>query len=190
MTRMRSKTSNSRLGQGRSASDAGRGRRGHGGLVSQRGSGGRRITVLKQRPKVWLHGNAYPEQRYRWPLFVLRKGCAAPLSSDCTQLQITPRWAIACFKPTYHQLRRQYGDDYQVIIDELLQVEAPQCDDAQQPTRGAEHELRRRIALAIAVLMNREGVPVRYPIAARFPRPANAEAISQPWLRALLTGWF
>jgi hypothetical protein len=104
-------------------------------------------------------------------------------------LQITPRWAVACFKPTYHQLRRYYGDDAQTIVEKLVEAEVPQCRDGQQPMRGAEHELHRRVALAVAILMSLEGIPVQYPSEARFPRPLQAQAISQPWLRALLTGW-
>jgi hypothetical protein len=148
----------------------------------------RKLRVLRKRPKVWAHGQAYPVQRYMWPRFVLSGGCQSPLSEDCNHLDISPQWAIACFKPTYHRLRKRYGDDYQAIVDAFLETEMPQCQG--RPKRGAEHELQRRIALAVAILMNREGSPVRYPPPARFPRPSKAQVISQPWLRALITGWF
>ena len=119
-------------------------------------------------------------------MFVLPQGCTPPLTADCAQLQITPRWAIACFKPAYHRLRNYYGNNVEGLIEALMAYES-NCGDA--PMRGAQHELHRRIVLAVAVLMNREGVPVTYPPTAQFPRPSQADAITQPWLRALLTGW-
>lgn len=178
MPRTHLKTSTSRLGRGRRARGAGRGHRG-GGPGGRHGPVGRRIVVLRQHPRVWVAGRAYPRQTYRWPLFVLAQGCPSPLSADCTQLQITPRWAVACFKPAYHQLRSYYGNDARTIVEQIVRAAAIHCIDG-QPTRGAEYELHRRVGVAVAILMNIEGVPVRYPSTARFPRPLQADAISQP----------
>jgi len=130
----------------------------------------------------------YPRQAFVWPNFVLPQTCTSPLSRDCSTLQISPQWAIACFKPTYHRLRATYGQNYEAIVEALLHQLVPQCSSP--PQRGAEIELRRRVMLAVAVFMNREGIPVHYPPQARFPRPPSAATITQPWLRALLTGWF
>lgn len=168
------------------------------------GSGGDgTFAVLKERPKIVNPGQSsttsmgyqavdgfdyYPEQAYKWPGFVLRKGCTSPISNNCLSLSITPRWAIACFKPTYHRLRQVHGSDFESVVDDLLLREAPGCSLG-VPTTGAEHELRRRVQLAVAALMNSEGIVVRYPSQAMFPRPARTQQISQPWLRALLTGW-
>ncbi len=184
----RSKSSTSRPSRVR-LGGVSRVRRADGGLDGRRDSGGRRITVLRQHPKVWDRGAFYPRQAFAWPTFVLPQGCPPPLSRDCAMLKVTPRWAIACFKPTYHRLRMRYGSNYEAIVNALLDQTVPDCN-LRLPQRGAEHELHRRIALAVAVLMNREGIPVRYPPEARFPKPDVAASISQPWLRALLTGWF
>lgn len=188
MARRRRKGSNSRPNRGRQPGGARRVSRADGGPEGRLGSGERRIRVIKSYPKVWNKLVLYPRQTFVWPRYVLPTGCPPPLSSDCSTLNITPQWAIACFKPRYHKLRYQYGTNYEAVVDNLLMQEVPHC--ALQPKRGAEHELRRRVKLAVAVLMNREGIPVRYPRAARFPRPEQAASISQPWLRALLTGWF
>jgi len=188
VVRRRSKSSNSRPSRGR-LGGAGRVRRADGGLNGRRGLGGRRIRVLRQKPKMWVKGALYPRQVFIWPVFVLPQGCRPPISSDCSQLQITPRWAVACFKPTYHKMRARYGENFPAVLQGVLVQVAPDCNTT-EPQRGAEHELQRRVALAIAVLMNREGIPVRYPPEARFPKPAVAASITQPWLRALLTGWF
>lgn len=130
----------------------------------------------------------YYPTKSAWPKFVQRKGCGAPISDDCTTLQLSPRWAVACFKPRYHELRLMYRDDLQTIVDDMLALEAPHCNVGKADT-GAEHELRRRVTLAVATLMNGEGVPVRYPPKAMFPRPFRASEIHQPWMRALLTGY-
>lgn len=111
-----------------------------------------------------------------------------PISNDCTKIQVTAQWATACFLPTYQKLRAVHGDDYEAIYDDLVQKELPTCSLAGVST-GAEYELLRRVALATAVLMNSEGVPVRYPPDPVTPRPARAGHISTPWLRAMLTGW-
>jgi hypothetical protein len=149
---------------------------------------GRRSRVLQHRPKVWFRGVLYPKQTFVWPNFVLPQACTSPLSRDCSTLQISAQWAIACFKPTYHRLRSMYGFNYEAIVNAIVQQLVPQC--SMPPQRGAELELHRRISLAVAALMNREGVPVQYPSTARYPRPQQAATITQPWLRALLTGWF
>lgn len=206
MARMSSKSSIPRLGRFRSTSGVGFRR------SSRLGGPGRRrhgpgedgtLGVLAQGPEVVRPGTVrtsglgyktldgfeyYPEQDYAWPGFVQRPGCEMPLSVDCTQLQISPQWAIACFKPTYHRLRAMHGDDYHAILDDLIWQEIPACTIG-GPATGAEYELYRRLQLAVAALMNTEGIPVRYPPLARFPRPPRAQQISQPWLRALLTGW-
>lgn len=175
-----------------------------GGTSVRRSGGGRTLRrIRKQNPKVVSLGNStetpfghrvvkgfkyYPKQKYNWPDFVLRKGCKSPLSADCLKLQMSPQWAIACFKPTYHRLRAIHGDNYEAIVDDLITTEAPGCSFG-VPQTGAEHEFYRRIYLAVALLMNHEGVPVRYPPDSHSPRPQKADHISQPWLRALLTGW-
>lgn len=147
----------------------------------------RRGRVLAHRPRVWIRDVLYPKQTFVWPNFVLPQTCTSPLSVDCSTLQISPQWAIACFKPMYHRLRAMYGD-YEVIVNELLHRLVPQCSIP--PQRGAEIEFQRRVMQATAALMNREGIPIQYPPQARFPRPITASTITQPWLRALLTGWF
>lgn len=146
----------------------------------------RRALVLRKRPKVWLQGDVYPSQRHQWPTFVLATDCPSPLSADRSRLQLSPRWAIACFKPSYHRLRLKHGSDYKSIVDAFLQDNIP----LGRPRRGAEHEFHRRVALAVAVLMNQEGIPVQYPRLSRFPRSSKDDHISQPWLRSLLTGHF
>jgi hypothetical protein len=115
------------------------------------------------------------------------EGCPTPLSSNCTQLNITPRWAGACFMPRYRYLRNVYGADAEALASAIAREEAPDCPFPAQS--GAAAEYVRRIRLAVAVLLNSEGVPVRYPPPSPGPRPAEAAGIQQPWMRALLTGW-
>lgn len=165
-----------RLGLSKSTGGVGYRRHTGGGFVRRQGPGGG--GTLRSRRRT-MHA---------WPSFVQRRGCSLPISDDCAQLLVTPRWAVACFKPAYHQLRLRHGNNYQAIVDDLMVRELPTCA-FDRPSTGAERELRRRIALAVAVLLNSEGVPVRYPPEAVFPRPARANRISQPWMRALLTGW-
>jgi hypothetical protein len=129
----------------------------------------------------------YPKQKHRWPSFVFKQGCKSPLSDNCLKVQVTSRWALNCFKPTYHELRRARGDDFEAVVNDLILREIPACTLAGEKT-GAEQEIHRRISMAVALLMNSEGIPVPYPASALFPRPARAQQISQPWLRALVTG--
>ncbi len=144
------------------------------------------IRMVSNGYRVTPKFSYYPEKS-EWPTFVQRKGCQAPISEDCMTLQVSPRWAMACFKPRYYELRLMYRDDLQAIVDDLLALEVPNCNVGKAST-GAEHELRRRVTLAVAALMNAEGVPVRYPSKAVFPRPTKALYIKQVWVRALLTG--
>lgn len=185
-----------RLGQRRFTGGVGYFRDTGGGFVSRVGSDGggmlRTVNLGKKVAKTpgycSLDGFRYYPQQKGWPSFVMAQGCTLPLSEDCLSLRVTPRWAIGCFKPMYHRLREIHGDDYEAIVDDIVQKEIPACNIG-GPTTGAEQELYRRLRLATATLMNMEGVAVRYPKAAPFPRPKRAQQISQPWMRALLTGW-
>lgn len=130
--------------------------------------------------------NYYPEQRFPFPEFVQRSGTVSPLSDNCMELQLGTRWAVVCFKPAYHRYRMMHGNDHDAIVDDIIFAEVP--GSAATPRTAAESELRRRVALSTAVLMNKEGTPVRYPPRAVYPRPPYANQIHQPWLRALLAG--
>jgi hypothetical protein len=124
---------------------------------------------------------------YTQPEWYQPETCAPPISDDCTRLQPTARWATSCFLPRFRYLRNVYGDDYERLASALAREEAPWCSF---PARsGAAAEYQRRVQLAVAVLLNAEGTPVRYPRPPLTPRPANADSIQQPWMRALLTGW-
>jgi hypothetical protein len=178
----RKRGSNPRLGRSVSAGGADDNSRQTGGgfFVGRRGPGGGG-TLATEATK---HGY----NRVRVPHSTVKPRCSLPLSPDCMRLEVTAEWATHCFYPTYQRLRAVYGDDFYAIYDDLIQKELPTCSLKGVAT-GAEHELLRRVALATALLMNREGVPVRYPPDAITPRPARADHITQPWLRALLTGW-
>jgi len=89
--------------------------------------------------------------------------------------------------PRYRYLRRVYGDDSDALASALSREEAPWCTFPARSGAAAEYE--RRIQLAVAVLLNTEGVPVSYPGPPLTPRPRHADSIAQPWMRALLTGW-
>lgn len=143
--------------------------------------------VGKSRRRRRLGARREPGGGGALPKFVQRRECIAPISDDCMTLQMSAHWALVCFKPRYRELRRVYYDDIETIVDDLLALEVPQCNVGRANT-GAEHELRRRVALAVATLMNSEGIPVRYPPKAVYPRPLRATQIGQPWMRALLTG--
>lgn len=118
----------------------------------------------------------------------LRGRCPPPLNPGCTQLTITPRWAVVCFKPAYHRMRRRYGHNLEAISNALVAEQAPMCRFGEDAS-GIEIEFLRRVKMAVAILLNQEGFVVRYPEAPHYPRPARADRIRQPWLRALLTGW-
>lgn len=124
----------------------------------------------------------YPALQIEWG-----RRCPPPLTGDCRALNVTPGWAIGCFMPRYYDLRRAYGPDAQAIVHEILVHETPQCHLI--PLTAAEQELHRRIALAVAVLLRRDGFAVDLPPMPSSPRPPRANRIRQPWLRALLTGW-
>lgn len=185
MGRARKRSFHPRLGHNVSAGGADQSRTTGGGIfVGRRGPGGGG-TFSTER-------TSYGYNRVRLPNRSSspspRAGCSMPISGDCTQLNITTQWATACFLPTYRKLRAVHGDDFESIYDDLVQKELPTCSLMGVST-GAEYELLRRVALATAVLMNSEGVPVRYPPDPVTPRPARADHITQPWLRAMLTGW-
>lgn len=104
------------------------------------------------------------------------------------RLRLRPRWALYGFLPAYRRARAKFGADPDAIVEEILFRTAPNCCVG-EPSTGAEEELKRRVALAVAALLNSEGVPVEYPPRPPYPRPQLAQQITQPWLRALLTGW-
>ena len=124
---------------------------------------------------------------YAQPDWYQPETCSPPISDDCSQLQPTARWATSCFLPRFRYLRNVYGDDYERLASALAREEAPWC--AFPARSGAAAEYARRIKLAVAVLLNADGIPVRYPPAPPTPRPGDADSIQQPWMRALLTGW-
>jgi len=89
--------------------------------------------------------------------------------------------------PRYYELRSAYGPDYHGIVNDIVLQETPQCH--LEPLTAAEREFQRRVSLAVAVLLMRDGVAVQLPPMPHTPRPIQADRIKQPWLRALLTGW-
>ena len=115
------------------------------------------------------------------------QNCPPPLSWDCERLQLTTRWAVGCFMPRFYALRERHGFDYRGIVNDLLLQETPHC--RMLPSTSAERELQRRVSLAVAILLNREGASVPIPSMPPIPRPVRATPVRQPWLRALLTGW-
>lgn len=122
-----------------------------------------------------------------FPTFVQPVGCPPPLIDAGTRIAVTGRWATACFMPAYHRARLRWDGNATAIGAELMLELVPQA--AIGPARtAAEQELRRRIDLAVAVLLNSEGVVVPYPPSPPTPRPPTNRR--QPaWLRALTTGW-
>ncbi len=79
-----------------------------------------------------------------------------------------------------------WGGNAQAISTEIVgELVPPMRID---PTTGPELELRRRVDLAVAVLLNRGGVPTDFPPQPRTPRPEQMPP-GPPWYRALLTGW-
>lgn len=157
-------------------------RRFSGGRRRKKGPSGDGALDLPQ-PQVVVAGQYYGGT-FPWPSFVTGRRCPAPISFDCSELRLTAQWGIACFKPMYHVLRVTHGPEPEVIVEEMMRYVG--CRDAQT---AAVAELRRRLGLAVAILINSEGIPVRYPPPAVYPKPAQAEQFRQPWLRALLTGW-
>lgn len=171
-----------------------------GGRGGRRGhpSGRRRLGRYPRRPfwyprprggywPIWSYGVPYyPRLAVNW-FGDNEPACAPPLQRNCRRLNITPRWANECFVPTYRRLRAQYGPDPAMLSSAIARDQAPDC--AFPTTTGAGAEYERRIQLAVAVLLNREGYPTTYPPSPPTPRPRQADTIRDPWLRALLTGW-
>lgn len=124
---------------------------------------------------------------YAQPTWYQPETCPPALSQSCTELTPTARWAASCFLPRFRYARQVYGNDYEAIASSIAREEAPWCPFPARSGAAAEYE--RRIQLAVAVLLNADGIPVRYPPAPPTPRPPDADSILQPWLRALLTGW-
>lgn len=112
-----------------------------------------------------------------------------PVVDPSGHLVVTPAWATACFVPAYHRARAAWGRNTKAITTEVLHEVDP-ASSAGAPLTAAEHELRRRIAMAVAILLNAEGVPTHYPppavwtypVQSAFPSPGPA------WLVALTTG--
>lgn len=104
------------------------------------------------------------------------------------RLAIDEEWAVNCFAPIYQDARAQWGSNAAALATDVLVTVMP---DARlgTPASGPEYELRRRIELAVAVLLGAEGIPTRFPADPVTPRPRNASKISTPWIRALVTGW-
>lgn len=121
--------------------------------------------------------------------FLRRTTCPRPLSVDCSKLTITGRWAAACFLPSYVRQRKIHGDDFEAVVRGITYSEPLPCKPQSVGPTPAAVELSRRIRLSTAVLMRQEGVVVAMPQAPAYSRPAGADRIRQPWMRALLTGW-
>lgn len=113
--------------------------------------------------------------------------CADPLQNQCRRLNITPRWAHECFITSYRRMRQLYRGDAELMTSAIARELAPDCPFPTKTGAGAEYE--RRIKLAVAILLNREGIPTPYPPEPVTPRPPEADTVREPWLRALLTGW-
>lgn len=101
---------------------------------------------------------------------------------------LTPRWATECFLPNYEIQRGMWGGNAAALSTEILLQIMPDAALG-LPLTGPERELRRRIELAVAVLLGAEGIPTRFPPNPPTPRPPQARRIGVPWIRALVTGW-
>lgn len=162
---------------------------GRGGRRHHRRGHGHHYPVYPWYPySYYPYSYYYPTYAtYQQPEWYQPETCSPPISGDCTRLQPTAMWATSCFLPRFRYLRNVYGDDYERLASALAREEAPWCSF---PARsGAAAEYQRRVQLAVAVLLNSEGLPVRYPPPPLTPRPGDADTIQQPWMRALLTGW-
>ncbi|MCH9637722.1 MAG: hypothetical protein K0U16_07245 [Gammaproteobacteria bacterium] len=111
--------------------------------------------------------------------------CHVPIEDGA--LVVTPEWIRICFMPAYAQARTTWGGNAASITTEILSDLAPGMR-VRRPKTGAERELRRRVELAVAVLLNAAGVPTRYPADPITPRPRVMPA-GPAWYRALMTGW-
>ena len=110
--------------------------------------------------------------------------CNVPIADGV--LQVTPEWIRICFMPAYAQARTIWGANAVSITSEILSELAPAMR-IRRPQTGAERELRRRVELAVAGLLNATGVPTRYPADPITPRPRTLPA-GPAWYRALMTG--
>ena len=111
--------------------------------------------------------------------------CVSPITG--ARLDVTAAWAINCFWPAYQSAQIVWGPNAPAVAGEIVMQLLPEL--AMRPSIAAERELRRRIDLAIAVLLNAEGIPTRFPANPPLPRPPRASQIEVPWIRALVTGW-
>ena len=121
------------------------------------------------------------------PGYLVSAQCRPPLSPDGTRLAVTSAWASACFLPAYHRSQQRWGGNATAITAELVHELLPGAR-LSAPATGAEHQLRQRIELAVAVLQNQSGYPTPYSLVAPTPRP-RVRSPRPAWLRALLTGW-
>lgn len=121
------------------------------------------------------------------PVFIpiAQTNCGSPIVEP--DIIIDARWAVDCFWPTYLDARAVWGPNVGAVVAEILLALAPDLALA-VPRTGAEIELRRRVELAVAVLMGQEGIPVAFPPRPLVPRPSQAGQIRVPWIRALVTG--
>lgn len=116
-----------------------------------------------------------------------RSGCADVLQNQCTRLNVTPKWVVACFLPAYAEARMKY-DDVDMVVDAIYS-NLSYCLDPATPPTPAALELARRIHLAAALLLRSEGIDARMPMIPAHPPSRSYMPGRQPWIRALLTGW-
>lgn len=129
------------------------------------------------------YGWPYP---VAYPVAVPVDPCPIPI--DQGRVVVSSGWALDCFWNAYVNARAVWGANAQAITSEImLQLVPPSL--LGEATTGAERELRRRIAMAVAVLLSQDGIPTRLPPNPPTPRPDAASGIRVPWLRALVTGW-
>jgi len=113
--------------------------------------------------------------------------CRVPIDPN-GRLVIRGDWAVSCFWPVYVEARMRWGTAASSMASDVQLMLMPDAATGFSDN-GAEVELRRRIELAIATLLNADGIPTPYPEASILPRPAHANRIDVPWIRALMTGW-
>lgn len=112
--------------------------------------------------------------------------CPPPVLAG--RIVVNDAWAFECFLPAYHQARLRWGSNAAAVTQEVLLALDPGTVIG-PATLGVDVELRRRIELAVAILLGQEGIPTRFPPNPMTPRPAAASSITVPWVRALRTGW-
>ncbi len=103
------------------------------------------------------------------------------------ELRVTKSWIEHDFRLALARARMQWGPNASAITDEILAELVPTMR-IREPETGAECELRRRVRLAVAAILNAAGIPTPYPEAAKTPRTPTMPD-GPPWHRALLTGW-